>query len=295
MDIARLSVTVDQTTPVKEEDVRVSLQLPSPSQIAVITAIAQQAIAQSARQSARQSALSISIDQESSISHTPALECKEGELLQVPSHSPTKRKRKHRKKSKKRRRRRRKRNKCGRRLRKLFPRQPLYLWASLTALLGLLIGSISFAMPWLEGTATCIKAGENAAKPSATVHAFDVFEPRIITLVQIGASMLSLLLICKHASSKMKQFKLIAPFLVYLLAVYLVSLTSGSIDSSVTNQAKADYESMAGETCSDSKFVLNAEFTIWKEAFVTSILLTLTSGAIAIFRSLFFAHKSRRC
>lgn len=211
------------------------------------------------------------------------------------SDSKKKRKRKHkRRKKKKGKHQKKSKRRCG--IKDILPKQPLYLWAFIAAIFGTILSIISFIMPWLIASTACIVAGQNAAKYEAKVHAYDVFEYRVISIAQIGISILFVLLIHRRAASEsFKVAQIIALFIVYAAAVYFLSKSAASHEKKITDYAKAEYDAFAGETCEESKFILDGTFTIWKGALHSSIMLILSAGILTISRSIFISHECKFC
>ena len=185
-------------------------------------------------------------------------------------------------------------------MRNIFPKQPLYAWSSMIVLSGAIFGIISYIMPWLTGDTCCIVTGENAPKMDTKIHSYQVYETRILVFIQIVISLVFLLLITKTASlpnnHQSKTPKILRySFIIYAVAVYFTSLQSGNIDKLITDHAQKEYVSWSNISCPDTRFVINAEFTTWKQMFTASISLTIAASIIAIFRSVFISQTAKMC
>lgn len=187
-------------------------------------------------------------------------------------------------------------------LRNMFPKQPMYAWSTMNAVCGTIFGIISFIMPWLEGTTTCITTGEFAPKLDNKVFAYQVFETRLLVPGQIILALLFLLMITKTAALP-NDYKSKTPttmrflFIIYVAAVYLVYNSTAEINKELTNHAEEEYAEWpeADPDCPQDKFVIKATFTLWQQLFRTSIILTLTACVTTIFRTIFVSQTARLC
>ena len=186
-------------------------------------------------------------------------------------------------------------------IRNLFPKQGLYGWSSMLALCGMVFAIIAYIMPWLTGETTCIVTDENAPKMDTKIHAYKVYETRIVCFVQIVIALIFFLLITKIASLPNNHQSKIPKSLRFTLLLYGVCIyfinekMMNNIDKLLIDQAQLQYSSWSNSPCPDSRFVIKANFTTWKQLFPASTMLTFASGVIATFRSVFISQTAKVC